>query len=277
MEAYTGFASLYDTFMDNVPYGEWSRYVIGLLREYGIDGGLVCELGCGTGSITRRLRDAGYDMIGFDISEDMLDVAREYEFEKVWQGEGEGNRGQECGEGLDILYLNQDMREFELYGTVAAIISLCDSMNYITQEEDLKKVFELVNNYLDPGGIFIFDMNTVHKYRDLIGDATIAENREDCSLIWENSYQEETGLNQYDITIFRRVDFEEGEALYERIQETHIQRAYEPETIVRLIDEAGMEFVAMYDAGTHNAVTAETERIYFIAREKRQKGKLYLS
>ena len=268
MEAYTGFASLYDTFMDNVPYGEWSRYVIGLLREYGIDGGIVCELGCGTGSITRRLRDAGYDMIGIDISEDMLDVAREYEFEKVWQGE-DG-----C---TDILYLNQDMREFELYGTVAAIISLCDSMNYITQEEDLKKVFELVNNYLDPGGIFIFDMNTVHKYRDLIRDATIAENREDCSLIWENSYQEETGLNQYDITIFRRVDFEEGEALYERIQETHIQRAYEPETIVRLIDEAGMEFVAMYDAGTHNAVTAETERIYFIAREKRQKGKLYLS
>ena len=268
MEAYTGFASLYDTFMDNVPYGEWSRYVIGLLREYGIDVWIVCERGCGTGSITRRLRDAGYDMIGIDISEDMLDVAREYEFEKVWQGE-DG-----C---TDILYLNQDMREFELYGTVAAIISLCDSMNYITQEEDLKKVFELVNNYLDPGGIFIFDMNTVHKYRDLIGDATIAENREDCSLIWENSYQEETGLNQYDITIFRRVDFEEGEALYERIQETHIQRAYEPETIVRLIDEAGMEFVAMYDAGTHNAVTAETERIYFIAREKRQKGKLYLS
>ena len=97
MEAYTGFASLYDTFMDNVPYGEWSRYVIGLLREYGIDGGIVCELGCGTGSITRRLRDAGYDMIGIDISEDMLDVAREYEFEKVWQGE-DG-----C---TDILYLN---------------------------------------------------------------------------------------------------------------------------------------------------------------------------
>ncbi len=268
MEAYTGFAALYDTFMDNVPYGEWSHYLIGLLKEYGIDGGLVCELGCGTGSITRRLRDAGYDMIGIDLSEDMLDIAREYEFAAAEKGD----------EAPDILYLNQDMREFELYGTVAAIVSLCDSMNYITQEEELQKVFRLVNNYLDPGGIFIFDMNTIHKYRDLIGDTTIAENREDCSLIWENTYQEETGFNQYDITIFRRVEFEEadGEELYERIRETHLQRAYAPETIVRLLGEAGMEFVAMYGAGTHEPVTECTERMYFIAREKHQQGKLYI-
>lgn len=265
MEAYTGFAALYDTFMDNVPYGEWSRYLVGLLKEYGIDGGLVCELGCGTGSITRRLRDAGYDMIGIDLSEDMLDLAREYEFTRE-----EGHS--------DILYLNQDMREFELYGTVAAIVSICDSMNYITQEEDLKKVFRLVNNYLDPGGIFIFDMNTIHKYRDVIGDTTIAENREDCSLIWENAYQEETGLNQYDITIFKRVEWEdgEGEELYERIRETHLQRAYTPETIVRLLGEAGMEFVAVYAAGTREPVTGQTERMYFIAREKHQEGKLYI-
>ncbi|MDE7326173.1 MAG: class I SAM-dependent methyltransferase [Lachnospiraceae bacterium] len=293
MEAYTGFAALYDTFMDNVPYEEWSRYLISLLKEYGIDGGLVCELGCGTGSITRRLRDAGYDMIGIDLSEDMLDIARGYEFVEVWEGEEEyagqedseredGREtavGQEkAGTARDILYLNQDMREFELYGTVAAIVSLCDSMNYLTKEEDLKKVFELVNNYLDPGGIFIFDMNTIHKYRDLIGDTTIAENREDCSLIWENAYQEETGLNQYDITVFRRLEFEgeEEEELYGRIRETHLQRAYEPETIVRLIGESGLEFVAMYQAGTHDAVTEETERMYFIAREKRHGGKLYL-
>lgn len=292
MEAYTGFAALYDTFMDNVPYGEWSRYLIGLLREYGVDGGLVCELGCGTGSITRRLRDAGYDMIGIDLSEDMLEVARERELTAAGCVEREGGaglQGEETGgkeqrdtagekRSSDILYLNQDMREFELYGTVAAIVSLCDSMNYITEETQLRKVFELVNNYLDPGGIFIFDMNTIHKYRDLIGDTTIAENREECSLIWENAYQEETGLNQYDITIFRRVEFEDGdgEELYERIRETHLQRAYAPETIVRLLGEAGLEFVAMYGACTHGPVTEHTERIYFIAREKHQDGKLYI-
>lgn len=270
MEAYTGFASVYDALMDNVPYGEWSRYLIGLLKEYGVAGGLVCELGCGTGSITRRLRDAGYDMIGIDLSEDMLDVAREYELAAEEREDPAG--------APDILYLNQDMREFELYGTVAAVVSLCDSMNYMTQEEDLSKVFRLVNNYLDPGGIFIFDMNTIHKYRDLIGDTTIAENREDCSLIWENAYEEGTGLNQYDITIFKRIEFEEedGEELYERIRETHLQRAYEPETIVRLLTQAGLEFVAIYAAGTREPVKEDTERMYFIAREKHQEGKLYI-
>lgn len=282
MEAYTGFAALYDTFMDNVPYGEWSRYLIGLLREYGVDGGLVCELGCGTGSITRRLRDAGYDMIGIDLSEDMLDIAREYEAAAAGRSAQGGSikqqRAAKENEPSNILYLNQDMREFELYGTVAAIVSLCDSMNYITREDDLRKVFRLVNNYLDPGGIFIFDMNTIHKYRDVIGDTTIAENREDCSLIWENAYQEETGLNQYDITIFQRVEFEDEdeEELFGRIRETHLQRAYTPETIVRLMAEAGLEFVAMYEACTHELVTEHTERMYFIAREKHQDGKLYL-
>lgn len=306
MEAYTGFASVYDTFMDNVPYEEWSCYLIGLLREYGVRDGLVCELGCGTGAITRRLRNAGYDMIGIDLSEDMLDVAREYETamcagevrdddeaseeepveetadnsEASPEGEAAGSLEASLEEeaASGILYLNQDMREFELYGTVAAVVSLCDSMNYITEEEDLKQVFRLVNNYLDPGGLFIFDMNTVHKYRDLIGDTTIAENREDCSFIWENAYQEETGLNQYDITVFKRVEFEddEDEPLFERITETHLQRAYAPETVVRLLIEAGMEFVAMYEACTHEPVTAETERMYFIAREKHQDGKLYV-
>lgn len=284
MEAYTGFASVYDIFMDNVPYQEWSDYLIGLLREYGVADGLVCELGCGTGSITRRLRDAGYDMIGIDLSEDMLEVAREYEYRESVPEDGADGAG-------SILYLNQDMREFELYGTVAAVVSLCDSMNYITSEQELLAVFRLVNNYLDPGGLFIFDMNTIHKYRDVIGDTTIAENREDCSFIWENAYQEETGLNQYDITIFKKVEFdaEDGEEydeesggeawspdLFERITETHLQRAYSAQTIVRLLGEAGLEFVAMCEAVTGKPVTEETERIYFIAREKHQEGKLYL-
>lgn len=265
MDAYTGFASVYDIFMDNVPYREWSEFVIKLLEQYGVKEGLVCELGCGTGSITRRLRDAGYDMIGIDLSEDMLYEAREYEWNREEQN------------GKDILYLNQDMREFELYGTVAAVVSLCDSMNYLLTEEDLRKVFRLVNNYLDPGGVFIFDMNTIHKYRDVIGDTTIAENREECSFIWENAYQKDTGLNQYDITIFKKAEWDEEEKeLFERITETHLQRAYGIERIIELIREAGMEFVTMYDADTKSEVTEQTERVYFVAREQRQEGKLYV-
>ena len=159
MDAYTSFARVYDAFMDNIPYEEWGRYIRSLLEEYGVRERLVLDLGCGTGSMTEVLAGYGYDMIGVDLSADMLEIA----MEKRQQS------------GHDILYLQQDMRSFELYGTVAAVVCVCDSMNYILEEEDLTEVFRLVNNYLDPGGIFVFDLNTVYKYEELLGDATIAE------------------------------------------------------------------------------------------------------
>lgn len=252
MEAYTSFARVYDTFMDNVPYGEWCEYVAGLLEAYEIRDGLVLDLGCGTGSLTELLAEKGYDMIGADCSEDMLEIAGEKK-EKS---------------GYDILYLLQDMRKFELYGTVRAVVSICDSMNYIMSEEELLQVFRLVNNYLDPEGIFIFDMNTIYKYRELLGDATIAENREACSFIWENSWYEEERVNEYDLTIFEK----EENGLFRKYTETHFQRAYEIKTVKRLIQEAGMEFVAVYDAFTKEAPKADSERIYFIAREKGKKA-----
>ncbi|HIV23299.1 MAG TPA: class I SAM-dependent methyltransferase, partial [Candidatus Merdiplasma excrementigallinarum] len=172
----------------------------------------------------------------------------------------------------DILYLLQDMREFELYGTVRAVVSVCDSMNYITDEEDLLQVFRLVSNYLDPGGIFIFDLNTVHKYRDILGDATIAENREECSFIWENDFDEEEGINEYDLTLFIR---REDEDLYEKYEETHYQRAYSLERVEELIGEAGLKLEAVYDAFTLQPPKPESQRVYFVAREVRHRGKWY--
>ena len=119
MEAYSSFAAVYDTFMDNIPYDDWAAYLISLLKEYAVEDGLVLDMGCGTGSMTERLAEEGYDMIGIDNSEEMLEIAMEKRAES----------------GLDILYLLQDMREFELYGTVKAVVSICDSVNYITEEE----------------------------------------------------------------------------------------------------------------------------------------------
>jgi len=174
MDAYTSFAAVYDTFMDNIPYEEWKSYLKELLKEYGVQDGLVLDLGCGTGTMTELLAADGYDMIGVDNSEEMLEIAREKQIKS----------------GHEILYLLQDMREFELYGTVGAVFSICDSLNYITEPEELKQVFRWVNNYLDPGGIFIFDFNTEYKYREVLGDQTIAEAREDCSFIWDNYYYE---------------------------------------------------------------------------------------
>lgn len=248
MEAYTGFAAVYDKFMDNIPYGEWCSYISGLLRKFGVADGLVLDLGCGTGNLTELLCDVGYDMIGVDVSGEMLQLAME----------------KRAASGKDILYLCQDMREFELYGTVAAVVSVCDCMNYILDLEELTKVFRLVNNYLDPGGVFIFDLNTEYKYRELMGDTTIAEDREECSFIWENQYDEDAAVNIYDLSLFVK---EEGD-LYRKYQETHYQRAYGLEAVRTAIKEAGMEFVAAYDAFTEEPVRPESERIYVIARER---------
>lgn len=187
-------------------------------------------------------------MIGVDNAEEMLEIAMEKR-EKS---------------GHDILYLLQDMREFELYGTVRAVVSVCDSVNYIDEEEDLTEVFRLVNNYLDPGGVFIFDFNTLYKYREILGDRTIAENREDCSFIWDNYYYEEERINEYELSIFIR----EKENLFRRYEETHFQRGYTLDEMIRMIKDSGLEFVTAYDAFTREAPKEDSERIYVIAREK---------
>ena len=248
MEAYTSFAEVYDTFMDNIPYEEWGEYLTGLMEEYGVKDGLVLELGCGTGSMTEILAAKGYDMIGADNSEEMLEIAMEKRDES----------------GHNILYLLQDMREFELYGTVSAVVSVCDSVNYITKEEELEEVFRLVNNYLDPKGIFIFDFNTKYKYQTVLGDRTIAEKRDECSFIWDNYYYEDEEINEYELTLFIQ---EKGD-LYRKFEEVHLQRAYTLEQMIRLVKKSGLEFVTAYDAFTREQPADTSERIYMIAREQ---------
>lgn len=248
MGAYEKFAQVYDLFMDNIDYEEWVDYITDHLKKYGIEDGLVLELGCGTGTMTGLLADRGYDMIGVDNSGEMLAEAMEKRMES----------------GQDILYLQQDMQEFELYGTVRAIVSVCDSLNYITEREELLQVFRLVNNYLDPEGLFLFDMNTIHKYRDILGDTTIAENRDEGSFIWDNSYDPENGLNIYELAVF----LPREDSLYEKAEEVHCQKAYSQEEIEELIREAGMELLEVYDAYTGRPAADDSERLFFIAREK---------
>ena len=244
MDAYTSFAQVYDLFMDNVPYEQWGTYLDQVFKAYGVEDGLLLDLGCGTGKLTRIMADKGYDMIGVDYSYEMLDIAKEQSDES-------------------ILYLMQDMREFELYGTVRGIYSACDCLNYILEEDELREVFSLVNNYLDPKGIFVFDMNTPFKYQELLGENTFAENREEGSFIWENYYDEEEQINEYGLTLYIK---DEGDR-YQRFEEIHYQKCYDLETVKRLLEEAGMEFVAAYDAYTKDAVSEESEKMLIIARE----------
>lgn len=276
MTSYTGFADAYDRFMDNVPYDDWTEYLAGLLKKYGINDGLVCELGCGTGNVTERLAAMGYDMIGIDNSEEMLNIAHEKQAESR----------------STVLYLCQDMRSFELYGTVNAIVSICDSMNYILTTDDIVKVLKLANNYLEAGGYFIFDMNTVSKY-EKIGNETIAENRDNMSFIWDNYYDRESRINEYDLTVYisenvmdaegsdiekEVIEPESGghEAPFYRFDEVHYQRAYTIDEVKSAVEEAGMEFVAVYEAFTDHAPDVDCDRLYFVAKEKFQEGKKYI-
>ena len=222
-QAYGEFARVYDMFQDNVDYQTWGKWLKQQLAAQGITDGLVLDLGCGTGTMTEKRVESGHD----------------------------------------ILYLLQDMQEFELYGTVRAVVSVCDSLNYITEEEELEHVFALVNNYLDPQGIFLFDMNTVYKYQTMIGNTTIAENRDEGSFIWENSYDEETGINTYELALF--IPREDG--LYEKDEEVHYQRAYSLEKIKELIGKAGMELLAVYDAYTLEPPKEDSGRLTFVVRE----------
>ena len=251
-EAYSNFAAVYDALMDNIPYDAWADYLHGLLVEYDIASGILAELGCGTGNITERMADFGYDMIGIDNSPAMLDIANE---------KREQNHS-------SSLYLCQDMREFELYGTVAAIVSLCDSVNYITEPEELTHVFSLVNNYLDPDGLFIFDFHTEHYYRDVVAEATIAEDRDDISFIWDNYYDKDERINEYELTLFVRD--EEQPQLYRKYQEEHFQRAYTLEQIRHMLTEAGLEYVTAYDDYTKESPHDRSERICVVAREHRK-------
>jgi SAM-dependent methyltransferase len=299
MESYTSFAKVYDMFMDNIDYESWGTYLIELLKEYGVEDGIVADLGCGTGNITTILSRAGYDMIGIDNSAEMLAIAMDKEKSGGQYNDGlaeeivdeeelndnsaeeiadeeelNDNSAEEIADGSydnsadepedkrEVLYLLQDMREFELYGTVAAVVSICDSINYITDYDDLVTVFKLVNNYLDPGGIFIFDLSTKSKYEQ-IGESVIAEDREESSFIWDNYYYEDECINEYQLSIF--IKGEDGR--YDKFSETHYQRAYSLEEVKSALAEAGLEFVTAYEAFTHEDVKEENERIYVIARE----------
>lgn len=245
---YEGFANVYDHMMEHIPYEEWFEKLHAYLTEQGISEGRVCELGCGTGIMTEKFAQAGYDMIGLDNSVDMLALAREKQEET----------------GTTTLYLNQNMEEMELDGPVEAFLSVCDSMNYLLQEEQMAALFERVNQYLKPGGYFIFDLKTTYCYRNVIGNQTWVEQDEDVSYIWENYFYEDQDINEYMLTIFRRQPDSE---LYERVEEAHYQRAYSVERLQEMLQEAGLSMVDSLDEDMVNPVHPNSERVYIIAKK----------
>lgn len=256
MDNYTDFAPVYDILMEHIPYDKWADYIEKILKRHGIDKGLVLELGCGTGTMTRLMAQKGYDMIGIDISEDMLSLAIQ--------------RSQKKDDG--ILYLCQDMREFELYGTVAAIYCVCDTINYMLTTDDLGKVFQLAGNYLDPGGLFIFDMDTIYLYEKVLADKTTYIEHDKGTFIWDNNFYPEEMINEVNLTMF----IKQANSLYSKHQEIHTRRAYDIETIRRLLDEAGLDMIGAFHELTDEEPRPDSERIYVVAKERHHENKLYI-
>ena len=265
MEAYKSFAQVYDMLMDDIPYEEWCEYVVALLKEYQVeDGATILELGCGTGNITRRLAGQGYRLIGLDLSDEMLTLAREKQMQAYDTSDAKLDFGKQSVSDMDhILYIEQDMKEFTIGERIPAVISLCDSMNYLLSEEELLSVLLRVKEHLDSGGVFILDMKTPYFYREICGDHIFAEDREEVSYIWDNCFDEESRINEYALSLF--VPAKEASAgLWQKFTEFHYQRAYEISEIKQVIKKSGLNLLAYYEACTHKKPGKKTERIYYI-------------
>lgn len=248
MNRYTNFASVYDTFMDNIPYEEWCDFVAEKLCLYNINKGIVVELGSGTGNFSTLLCDKGYKVYGIDNSYSMLAVALDKLVPKYYDR---------------IRYSLQDMRDFKLPRPVKAIVSVCDSMNYITSVEDLYTVFNNVYNNLSDDGLFIFDIKTIHFFRNILGDDIIADTYEDSSFIWENNYDEDTSINTYTLNIFTKYK----KNLYKKNTETHYQRGYELSRIEAALEECGFHVLEVVDELTKASPSSDSERVFFISKK----------
>ena len=216
---------------------------------------LVVDLACGTGKLTEILADRGYDVMGIDLSEEMLSMALERR-DKLRHR---------------TLYLCQDMREFELYGTAGAFISVGDSVNYLLTDEDMLKLFKRVNTFLFPRGIFVFDFKTLYLYRDVIGDRTIAEDRDDCSFIWDNWFDEETAINEYDLSLFIKESDDPEDNAFRKYQEIHRQRGYTLDEMKAFAKAAGLAWITEMDSDTMGPVREDSERILCVVQEKDKK------
>ena len=240
---YKGFAYIYDALTDDVEYEKRAAYAEMLFEKY-MDGmpKLVCDLACGTGTICSILDGRGYDMIGIDGSEDMLCVASQKTL------------------GKNVLYINSDITDFELYGTVDAMLCMLDSINYLTDDGDLDKLFALVKNYLNKGGLFVFDINTPYKYSKILADNVYAYEKDNIFYIWENDFDGE--YCDFYLNFFVK----QNDGKYKRISEVHTQKMYTIDCISDKILSAGLTLLAVFDDLSLKMPENNSQRVIFVVK-----------
>ncbi len=246
-------AEIYDSANSEIDYTSWANFIEKITENHtSVKPSLVLDLGCGTGKMTLELARRGYDMTGIDLSPEMLDIAR-----------GEAER---TGLSEDILWLCQDMTEFELYGTVDLTVSCLDCINHLTDTRSLKKCFDLVHNYLIPDGLFIFDINGKHKFESIYADNSYVIESDGEMCIWQNYYNHQNGLCDFYISIFK----EEPDGRYSRDDSVQREKMYTLRSIKSALKRCGFEFIGAYSDFLFNEGDDTDDRIYIVARCKKE-------
>ncbi|MGN1411842.1 MAG: class I SAM-dependent DNA methyltransferase [Oscillospiraceae bacterium] len=247
---YDNFSYYYDDLTQNVDYHKRALYFNKIIEKFnGNTSGILLDLACGTGSISEEMAKLGYDVIGTDISDGMLNVALDKKFES----------------GLNIQYLKQDMRNLDMFGTIDNILCVLDSLNHLPTLEDIKQTFSKVSLFAEPNGLFIFDMNTIYKHREVLSNNVYIYETDSVFCAWENYYNQDSENSQVDITLNF---FERGEnGSYQRYTEEFSEWAYNTQDILNILDSVGLKLLAMYDDDTFNPVYEKSERIIFVTRK----------
>jgi ubiquinone/menaquinone biosynthesis C-methylase UbiE len=248
MDIYRNFARIYDPLMTDIPYRRWAGYLDTAFRTYGTcapDGPVLLDLACGTGTLAIHMARKGYEIIGVDASEDMLSEAHAKAYDA----------------GINMLLLAQDMRELDLYGTVDGAYCACDGLNYMLTEGDFLTVLKRVAMFLNPGGVFVFDVNTVHKFKNLLKQRAFSDTTKTASFFWKNSYNEDTSINEYRVRFF--TSGPDGEDV--SFEEVHKQRAYPIDVVAGLVSQAGLTIKAVNDDYTDGPPRDDSSRITFVA------------
>lgn len=246
--SYDEFSGFYDLLTDNVEYEKRAEYFCRLLSLCGVSEGILLDLGCGTGSMSVKMAEKGFDVIGVDSSVGMLNVAQQKMFES----------------GKHVLLLNQKMQEIDLYGTVDCAICVLDGINHLGDASDVRRTFEKVSLFMNKGGAFAFDVNTIYKHRNVLADNVFVYEPDGLFCVWQNSYNDAD--NSVDISL----DFfeEEEDGVYYRSCETFTEQAYELDDIKLWLEEAGFEVVGIFEDMTTDEVKPESERAVFLAKKK---------
>lgn len=246
---YETFSFYYDALTENVDYPARAAYLDGLVQKYLRSGGKVMlDLACGTGTLTEEMAKCGYDMIGVDYSEGMLGQAMEKKIEQQ----------------LPIQYVCQDMRELELYSTVDATICTLDSLNHLPGFEDVETVFRKVWEFTEPGGVFLFDMNTLYKHRELLGSQVYVYETDEVYCVWENALCEDDCTVEITLDLFQLCE----DGRYRRTQEQITERAYVPEQVTASLEKIGFHVLGVYHADTEEPLRPDSERMIVIARKE---------